>query len=166
MTSGLSKITVGKQDGQAAGSIVVQNLFEMLSRFRATVGGNAVWIYHRSILPQLQSLTLGTEPVWLPSNSVAGRPHATLFGIPMLGTEYAKILGNDGDIMLADLSSYMVADHTQGPEIARSIHIEFDCANEWFRIIKYLDGKPLYSNTFTDKQGWQYAPLVSLESRK
>ena len=165
LSSGLSKITVAKKSGQGAKTIVLENLFEMLARFRANVGGNAVWIHHKSIYPQLQGLTLGSEPVYLPGNSIAGRPHATLFGIPMLSTEYAKLIGTEGDLYLADLSSYMVADHTRGPEIARSIHVEFDKANEWFRIIRYVDGQPLWSKPFTDKQGYQTAPLVTLETR-
>lgn len=165
LSSSNSRMTIAKDPGQMAGTITTMNLFNMCARFKSNMGGGSVWVAHKSILPQLQSLTLGDQPIWLPSNSIAGRPHATLLGIPLLFTEYAKVLGGKGDIMLADIGSYIVADDTQGPEIARSIHVEFDCANEWFRILKYVDGKPLWSKPFTDKQGYQTAPVVDLEAR-
>ena len=72
----------------------------------------AVWIVHPTVIPQLLSMTntvknvAGTENVGgvLPLPLVTGAD--ALIGRPVVQSEHMKIVGDLGDVVLADLSQY------------------------------------------------------------
>ena len=50
-------VTVAKQTGQAANSIVAENIDEMYSRMLPSSRGKAIWLAHPDTLPQIVSMT-------------------------------------------------------------------------------------------------------------
>ena len=91
---------------------------------------------------------------------VPGKPDMDLLGIPLVDNEHCQALGTVGDIILTDLSQYVIADDRRGPEVASSIHLKFDYAQTAYRIMKYLDGQPRYKKTFTRQNATNTAASV------
>jgi len=105
-------ISVAKETGQAATTIVKENLDKMYSRMLPSSLGNSVWLAHNDTFPQLASLSqavgTGGGPVWV--SNVAGGPPNSIYGRPIIFTEKCKTLGTVGDLMLVDLSYYLIGD--------------------------------------------------------
>ena len=105
-------VSVAAEAGQAANTIVLENLFSMFSRMLPQSLSRAVWIGHPNIFPQLAQLALnvgtGGSAVWL--TNVAGGPPATIFGRPLILTEKAETLGTAGDLYFVDLGFYLIGD--------------------------------------------------------
>ncbi|MDP1906612.1 MAG: phage major capsid protein [Pseudomonadota bacterium] len=115
-------IIVAKTDGQAANTISNRNLGDMLSRHLNPAG--AVW---------LTSQPLGYVP------DVQGKG-GFLAGLPVVQIDACPALGTLGDIILADLSQYIVA--MKAAQMASSIHLWFDQDIIAFRLTVRLDGMP------------------------
>ena len=101
-------ITIPKQPGQAAATIVKENIDNMWSRLWARSATNAVWLINQDCLPQLmamnQAVGTGGQLVYLPPGGLSATPFSTLYGREVVWTEYNSTLGTPGDIVLADLS--------------------------------------------------------------
>ena len=99
-------ISVAKETGQAATTILKENLDKMYSRMLPSSLGNAVWIAHNDTFPQLASLSqavgTGGGPVWV--SNMAGGPPNSIYGRPIIFTEKAQTVGTAGDLMFVDLS--------------------------------------------------------------
>jgi HK97 family phage major capsid protein len=164
-----SKITVDKESGQVAATIVYENILNMVARVLISRPSSVAWIANRTTLPQLatMSLTIGTggAPVFLPANLAAGQPLASLFGYPIVFTEKAQTLGTEGDIVLTDLSEYGIGDDSMGPAVDRSIHLKFDYRQVAFRIVQFVDGQPLWRTNFTPANGDTLSRIVTLQTR-
>lgn len=164
-----AKVEVAKETGQAADSIVYENVLNMFARLKIMNNSSVVWIANRTIIPQLaaMNLTIGTggAPVYTPANAVAGQPWQMLFGYPILFTEKVPTLGDAGDLVLTDLSQYLIGDDTAGPDVQESIHVKFVYAQTAFRILKYSDGQSWMRKPFTPKNGDTLAPIVTLAAR-
>jgi len=106
------KFKVSKQGGQAADTVLFENVNNMLGRLLPASFGRAFWLVNPAVLPTLRlmkfdSAAASPVPVYLPGNSVAGAPHGTLFGLPIVvKMGGVKALGDEGDISLVDLSYY------------------------------------------------------------
>lgn len=163
------KITVAKEKGQASGTLVYENILNMWSRMWGRSRTNAVWFIDQSVEPQLYALSqvIGTAgvPVYLPANGISGNSYGTLFGRPVVPVEYASQLGTEGDIVLADMTQYVLAEKG-GIQAASSIHLNFlqdECA---FRLTYRVDGEPWWSSALTPFSGGpSRSPFVSLASR-
>lgn len=150
-----SLITVAKESGQAADSILYANIVNMYSRMRAGSLPNSVWLINQSILPQLLTMafdpgaTAGKVPVFLPASGAAGAPYGTLLGRPILPIEAASALGDLGDINFVDLSQYLTA--TKGNDIKTdvSIHLFFDYDVTAFRFVFRVTGQPWWNSPVT-----------------
>ena len=82
------------------------------------------------------SLTVGDagSAVFLPSGGVSSQPYASLFGRPLIPVEYCQTLGTEGDLILTDLSQYLLA--TKGNiQTDFSIHFRFVYSESVFRIL-------------------------------
>lgn len=119
----------------------------MYADLLTTSMGSAVWIMSQTVLPQLVQLAdAANRVVWLPNaqSPAGGAPQtlpATMFGLPIIFTEKLPALGTKGDVMLADLSYYLVGDRMQ-IEIASSIHYKFQNNQTAWRFVSRVDGKP------------------------
>jgi len=128
-----------------ANEVDYDDIVEMYARFMT--GGAAVWIASRTILPQLMTMTdAGSNLVWQPS-AREGAPGA-LLGIPVLLNERAPTLGDTGDLILADLSYYLIKDGSP-LELEASEHVHFTKNKT---VIK--------ASWNTDGQSWLTTPLL------
>lgn len=164
-----AKVAVAKETGQAARTIVYENVLNMWSRMWAKSRANAVWFINQDIEPQLYSLSqvIGTAgvPVYLPPNGISGNPYGMLFGRPVIPVEYCETLGTEGDIVLADMSQYVLADKG-GVQAASSMHVAFLSDQMVFRITYRVDGAPIWHAPLTPFKGSATkSPFITLATR-
>ena len=162
-------ISVTKETGQAADTIVFENVLKMWSRMWGRSRQNANWFINQDCEPQLYSMTLnvgtGGVPVYMPASGISGSPYGTLFGRPVIPIEQAATLGDAGDIILADMSQYAMIDRG-GMEGMSSIHVRFIYDESVFRFIYRCDGQPMWNSALTPFKGSNtQSPFVSLAAR-
>ena len=165
-----SLVVVSKESGQTAGTIVVENIVKMWSRCWGRSRQNAAWFINQEIEPQLYTLRLMTGdngvPVYMPANGLADKPYSTLFGRPVIPLEQCSALGTKGDIILADLSQYLLIDKG-GISAASSIHVRFLYDESVFRFIYRVDGQPVWNKPLQPYKGsGTLSPFVALADRK
>lgn len=160
-------VSTSKQTGQAATTIVWENLITMYARMLPASLGSAIWIAHNDTFPQLATMALnvgtGGSAVWI-NNGVAGPP-ATILGRPVFFTEKAQTLGTAGDIYFVDPSYYLIGDR-MSLEVASSMHTRFTTDETEFRFIERLDGKPWIDSALTPRNGSNtFSPFINLAVR-
>ncbi len=142
-----SLITVAKDAGQAAKTLSVSNLANMVSQVLRT-GGKPMWVMNPNVLPQLVTLVIpGTNiPAYLPNNQPgqANPWDGYLLGYPVMFTEHSQTLGTLGDIVCANMSGYYSVTKG-GVDFASSIHLYFDQNLTAFRWTFRLTGQPMLS---------------------
>lgn len=164
-----STVSVAKETGQAATTIVVENIDKMYARLLPSALAGARWFYNVDCRPQINAIkqTIGTGgvPLFRPAGSVAGQPFDTLYGIPMQPIESAKTLGTVGDLILADLG--FVASVTRGAvDSAVSMHFRFDTDEQSFRVLFRVDAQPYLASAITPFNGTNtLSPFVTLATR-
>ena len=162
-------VQVAKQPGQGAGTIVKENVDSMWSRMWSRSRKNAVWYINQDCEPQLnqmgQVVGTGGLPVYLPPGGLSAKPYGTLYGRPVIATEYNAALGTPGDILLADLSQYTLVDKG-AVNTATSMHVAF-LTDEWvFRITYRVDGKSMWTQPMTPFKGTlTKSPFVAIAQR-
>jgi len=161
-------ISVAKETGQAARTIVAQNIINMYARFDGN-DNTAVWVANRNTLPQLCQMGIvvgnGGMLVYMPPNGLADRPNGALMGIPLILLEYCETLGTAGDIMLVDLSQYIMAKKS-AMKIAPSMHVRFEYNEMAYRFTYRADGQPAKKKARTpDKGADTVSPFVALATR-
>lgn len=162
-------VTVAKDNGQAAATISLNNITNMWSRCWARSRKNAVWFINQDVEPQLyqlsQAVGTGGLPMFLPAGGINAAPNASLFGRALVPIEYASTLGTAGDITLADLSQYVLADK-RGMQAATSMHVRFLTDEMTFRFTYRVDGEPLWHTALTPFKGSNTkSPFVALANR-
>jgi len=145
-------VSQAAESGQAADTVLFENIVNMWSRMIASSRANAVWFINQEIEPQLYSMVLSSGvsgiPVYMPANGLSTTPYATLFGKPVVPIEHASKLGDVGDIVLADMSQYLLADKG-GIQTASSVHVQFLYDETAFRVTYRVDGQPVRSSAIT-----------------
>jgi HK97 family phage major capsid protein len=166
-----AKVEVAAESGQVAGTIVFENIINMWSRLpaRSMASPNTVWLVNPAIFPQLATMgfSVGTGgiPVWMPAGGISGNPFSTLMGRPVVPIEQASALGTVGDLILADLSQYVMIDKG-GIQTASSIHVRFVYDETAFRWVLRTDGQPGWTSPITPAQGSStVSPFVTLATR-
>ena len=138
-------MSVAKESGQPADTIVTKNIEKMWSRLHPRSQANAVWLYNVDATDQLMGLTrdvgTGGVPVMTPAGGLSESPYSTIYARPMIPIEYAATLGDEGDLILADLSMYLIG-RKGGVEFAESMHIRFDYREHVLRFVLEIDGQP------------------------
>tara|TARA_Y100000310_G_scaffold237033_2_gene240289 strand:- start:584 stop:1993 length:1410 start_codon:yes stop_codon:yes gene_type:complete len=160
-------VQVAKESGQAATTIVWENLLNMYSRMHPASLGNAVWMAHMDTFPQLATMSLnvgtGGSAIWL-GNGVSGPP-VTILGRPVVFTEKAQTLGTAGDISFIDFSQYLIGDR-QALTMAASDHVLFTTDEHAIRLVQRLDGRPWLITALTPRNGSNtVSPYVNLATR-
>jgi HK97 family phage major capsid protein len=159
-------VSQAKEGGQAADTIVANNILKMYSRMLHRPGGNTVWICNADCLPQLFGLSLNNNPLYLPNMQLADAPYGTLFGRPLVISQHANTVGDLGDIIFADMSQYVTITKAGGMEAARSMHLWFDQATEAFRFSMRVAGQPWMSSVVdSDNSAADVSPFVTLAAR-
>lgn len=160
-------ITVAKEGGQAADSIVGENVLKM--RARCWGYRRAVWIANHDAIPQLTKLTIaiGTAgahiPAWQPSND-NGTPD-TLLGRPLIYSESASTLGDLGDVSLINWSQYL--DGTYKPfQSVSSLHVRYLSHETAFKFWVRNAGAGWWRSALTPRRSTTtLSPFVTLAAR-
>ncbi len=156
-------ITVAKETGQAADTIVYANLVKMFARH--TDPSRAVWVCTQTAIPELMhvEIPIGTAGQLAPALNQSGSGF-TLLTRPVLFTEKLPVLGDVGDLVLADFSQYYVG-------LRKEISLDRSNAVGWltdelhFRGIMRVDGQPAIAAPIQPKNGDTLSPFVKLGAR-
>jgi HK97 family phage major capsid protein len=164
-----SLVTVSKESGQAASTVVLANIIKMRARMFARSRKNAAWFYNQDIEPQLLQLNLSVGnnayPVFMPNMNVSGEPFDVLYGRPAYAIEQAASLTNVGDITFLDLSQYLVIDKGS-MQSAQSVHVRFLNDERVFKFTYRVDGQPLWHAPLTPFKGSAtQSPFITLQNR-
>lgn len=162
-------VTVDKETGQEADTIVSQNIMKMWSRLGARYKSNAVWLINQEIEPELSTMTInaGTSgtTVYMPAGGLSGQSYATLYGRPVIACEQCSALGDVGDIILCDLKDYVGIDKG-GLAVDSSIHVQFLYDEMAFRFRYRFNGTPYTKSALTPYKGSATtSPYVTLAAR-
>ena len=138
----------------------------MLSHLYTAGFKNAVWLAHPSTIPQLASLsvTIGTAGSHIPVlRESDGKFY--LLTKEVIFTEKLNYLGSAGDLLLADLSQYVVA-LKEELRVDLSQHAYFSTDQTAVRLISRFEGCPLWQNTLTTQDSSHtVSPFVILAER-
>lgn len=159
------KIEVSKETGQAADTVLYENVIKMRSRCWGY--GSAIWLYNQDALPQLMQMyqAIGTAgvPVWQTS-AREGEPDI-LLGRPAFPSEFCKTVGDAGDLILGNWSQYLEGTYQQ-IEGAESVHVRFLTNERTFRFVMRNDGGPWWKTALTPAESsTTLSPFVTLEAR-
>jgi HK97 family phage major capsid protein len=169
-------VSVAKETSQVAATIVAENVLKMWSRCWSRSRANSVWFINQDCEPTLYQMNFkiknvaGTEnvggmPVYIGPGGLSGSPYATLYGRPVIPVEYCATVGTKGDIMLMDMSQYLVIDKG-GLQSAQSMHVRFLNDEQTFRWTIRNDGQPIWNAPLTPFKGSNtLSPFVSLDVR-
>lgn len=159
-------ITVPKETGQPADTVVWENIVAMYSRMLPSSLGRAVWLANQTLFPQLATMALsvgtGGVPVWMPDGR--STPPLTLLGRPIIFTEKLNVLGDAGDLAFVDFDFYLIGDR-QELVIESSEHADWDTFRTNFRLLQRGDGKPWLKDAITPHKGDTLSPFVQLGAR-
>jgi HK97 family phage major capsid protein len=151
-----SLVSVAKETGQAAATIVPENIVKMDARFFAPNNSNSVWLKNQDTGPQLHLMSLGIgaagQVVYMPPGGLSSAPYATIQGRPALDTEFNATLGTQGDIIKADLGQ-ILSISKGGIMSAASIHVEFLTDQLALRFVMRLNAQPWESAPITPYKG-------------
>lgn len=162
-----SVIAVAKESGQAASTIVWQNIIKMYSRMLPSSLNRAVWVVSPNTFPELATMALavgtGGSAIWL--NSGADGPPMTILGRPVIVSEKVPGVGSQGDISFVDFSYYLVGDRMAMTAMT-SPHYKFGNDVTSYRLIERVDGRPWLQSAITPKNGTDtLSPFVQLAVR-
>lgn len=163
-------VTVLKESGQAADTVVARNVINMYARMIPQARAGAFWICNAAVEPQLLTMKDDNDNfIYLaPGSQLNQSPYGLLMGrpvIPMLSVLPA--LGDSGDIMFINLSYYFVVTKTGGGvKSASSIHMYFDRELTAFRFTMRIDGSvPFQAPVTTEFGDYKMSAFVKLEDR-
>ncbi len=171
------RVTVAKETGQTAATIVTNNMLKMRRRLIASSWKNAIWFINQNTLEQLETLTIpigtagalaqlfnyATEPA---GALVPNESYGRMLNRPVIPIEQAASVGTEGDVILTDLSQYIVGDKG-GINAATSIHVAFVTDQTAFRFIYRCNGEPVWHQPLTPYKGTSdtLSPYVTLATR-
>lgn len=147
-------ISVAKQTGQAATTIVWENIVKAYSRMLPTSQGRAIWVANIDCFPELATMALsvgtGGGPVWMggPATPGTAMPPVTILGRPVRFTEKVPTVGTVGDINYVDLKYYGIGDR-QAMRMENSTDFKFDTDETAYRTVQRLDGRPILLSALT-----------------
>lgn len=167
-------IVVAKESGQSASTVLLQNLAKMLGRLIPSSYRNAVWFINPTVVPLLYQMAYtvknvaGTENVGgAMVHPIAVGPDGGLrcFGLPMVVTDAAATLSAQGDVILADMTRYLIG-MRQDVTLARDTSRYFDSDEVAFKLTMRLDGMPEDNEATKLRDGTNtVSPFVVLGAR-
>lgn len=162
-------VSVAKEGSQTAATIDFRNVSKMLARLHPASWKNAVWLANVSTIPQLVKCVVPTQNLAASENVGGGLPlydmsEQKLAGLPVVFVEQTKALGTVGDLILADLSQYLLIEKQM--QSASSIHVQFLTDESAFRFTWRINGQPAWSSALTPANGSDtVSPFVTLATR-
>lgn len=159
-------ITVSKESGQAASTVLLENVLNIYARVLPSSKGRGAWIANPTTFAQLMtmSIAVGTGGAPVALVNVASSPTPTMLGRPVIETEKVPALGAKGDIGFYDFSYYLVGQRP-GSGLESSPHPQFMNDMTVLRHIQRFDGRPWVQAPYTPRNGATLSPFVTLEAR-
>jgi len=152
-----SLVSVARESGQAADTLVHENILNMWSRMYGPSRANAVWLHHQDIEPQLNSMGFSTTatavPIYMPPGGLSASPYGSLLGRPLIQTQACETLGDKGDLILVDLNQYITVTKTSGIRADTSMHLWFDYDTMAYRFIFRVAGEPWWNSAISQRDG-------------
>jgi HK97 family phage major capsid protein len=161
-------ISVAKEAGQLASTLLWLNIIRMYARMLPSSLGSAVWLASPDVFVELATMALevgtGGSAVWL--TDAHGTPVLTLLGRPVIMTERAPAaLGTRGDLSFVDFGMYLIGDR-QMMTAASSEHVKFTSDKTTYRLIARNDGRPWLESPITPhNNSATLSPFVQLDTR-
>lgn len=161
-------LVIAKETGQAAATILWENILRMYTRLLPTSIDSAEWWASPDTFFELATMALnvgtGGSAMWLPDGR--GRPQLTILGLPVKMTEKAPgTLGEQSDLSLVDTGEYMIGDREE-LSIETSTHVKFTSDQTTMRVISRNDGRPAVVSAITPQNGGStLSPFVTLGAR-
>jgi len=148
---------------ETAGKITTGDVINMLAKLLPESKERAMWIANQSTLPQIATLQdAAGNYIFIKGDVTRGIPD-TLMGIPIRFTGKTPVLGSKGDLMLVDLTYYLIKDGS-GPFIAASEHVLFRQNKTVIKVFWNVDGKGWVNEPLTLEDGsTQVSPYVVLD---
>lgn len=159
-------VSVAKETSQSADTISGQNVVKMYSRLYSRYRADAVWLVSHDAESQLLRLThsgtdskgdeaagYGFQLYSPPGQTINGATYGTLLGRPVIVTEHAAALGDQGDIMLVSMSQYRCVMRAGGIQAAQSMHLWFDQDAVAMKFRMRVDGAPKLSAPIDPRSG-------------
>ena len=147
-----------------ASKVGTVDLVAMIARSYGRLA-DKVWIVNQSVLPEIYKLKdENSNYILLPASnsSIAGALPQTVYGIPVIVSEKLPALGTSGDIVLADMSYYLVGDRQQ-LTVDESIHVKFQTDEKSWRFVSRVAGQPWIDSAITPRNGGvTLSPFVKL----
>jgi HK97 family phage major capsid protein len=160
-----AKITVAKESGQAAATVVYENVVKMFARMYPAGRQRAIWLANDTTIPQLLTLNIaiGTAgshvPVFTESNGTF-----RLLGRPVVFTSHQPTVGTADDLLFVDLSQYAVG-------LRRVLQLERSNIPGWtqdlmsYRALLRFDGMGTWNEAITPENGDTQSWCVGLAAR-
>ncbi|HEY5656281.1 MAG TPA: phage major capsid protein, partial [Myxococcota bacterium] len=145
-------VSQAKEGSQAADTVVAGNVAKMYARQLRL--SDAVWVCNQDVLPQLFTMTLGDNSIFVPpASGFQNAPGGFLLGRPVVPLEHMETLGDKGDIAIISPSGYHAIGKSGGIQFGRSVHLYFDYGVEAFRWTFRLGGQPFLSAAVSPAKG-------------
>jgi HK97 family phage major capsid protein len=163
-------IQVAKDSGDSGATVSTNDVLNMYERLWARSRLNSAWFINQDVESSLYKLTLGSGTAVIllytpPGINGNNTPYGMLLGRPVIPVEHCATLGTPGDIVLADLSQYLMIDKG-APQAASSIHVRFLNDETTFRFVYRVDGQSSWNLPLTPKNGTNtQSPFITLASR-
>ncbi len=161
-----ARVLVAKESGQAADTIVYENVVNLFARLHTSCVGRSFWLAHPSTLPQLLTLSvpIGTGGVFVPVLQ-KGPTGYEMLTRPLVISEKASPLGDEGDLSLLDASQYAIGLRRE-MRLEKSMHAGFSTDSVYYRAVLRLDGTPLWTTTYQPANSAPtLSPFVTLAAR-
>ena len=155
-----------KDSGQSSGTISYSNIGGVMGKLAPASFNRSTWICHVSTVESLLKLGLpvgtgGSHYRVLSEKDGKFR----MLGRPVVFTEKTETLGNQGDVILADLSQYIIG-LTVGMRFAVDESRYFESDEVVAKVIERHDGMPLWNEALTLEDGsTEVSPFVTLAAR-
>jgi HK97 family phage major capsid protein len=128
--------------------------------------GSLVWLYNQTILPRLNKLADASgKLIWTNNvgNQVTGDIPGALLGIPAINHERSPALGSLGDLVLVDLSFYLIKDGS-GIFVQSSEHVYFTKNQTVIKTFWNVDGQPWLTTPVPVVKGNTLSPFIALDA--
>lgn len=147
-------ISVAKEGSQTADTVNYQNIRKMWARMYGPSRKRSIWLTNQDVEDQLLDMEFpgDSSPIYLPGGNISGDGYSTLFGRPVRLHDALQPLGDNGDIINADLSKYVALKKVGGGIKAEmSIHLYFDYDQSVFKFAFRFGGRPWWHSTITPR---------------
>lgn len=156
-------ITVSKETGQHASTVVFENCVKMYARLAPQCMEKAVWLASQTTVPQLltMSLSVGTGGSMVQPAVLQEGGKFSLLGKEVIFSEKIPALGSLGQLLLVDLSQYVIGMRKE-VSLDKSIHVGWSQDTSAYRAIVRADGQGSWDKAISPKAGDSLSWCVAL----